>query len=293
MCAYQNHIVIPVDFSEQSLIALQQTYNLAQVTLSDITLLHVIDETLFHSMLSLFSDKEEKEAAYIADIKLRLDKLAKEVETSTGVQIKIRIEKGKIYEVVNVVAEELNAAFIVMGTSGGSTIKKKFIGSNSVRVIGEAPCPVITIKGKHHREGCETIVLPLDLSKETKEKVGKCIEIANFFKSSVKVVTIVDTDDEFLVNKLTRQMDQVLEVLTHNNIKCGGEFFKSSDISDGVIKYAEKVSADLIIIMTQKELDFKGIFIGTESSQVINQSEIPVCSIRPMVRKDTTEFVIQ
>lgn len=293
MCAYQNHIVIPVDFSEQSLIALHQTYNLAQVTLSDITLLHVIDETLFHSMLSIFSDKEEKEATYLADIKARLDKIAKEVKTSTGVQINIRIEKGKIYEIVNAVAEELNAAFIVMGTSGESTLKKKFIGSNSVRVIGEAPCPVITIKGKHHRQGCETIVLPLDLSKETKEKVGKCIEIANFFKSSVKVVTIVDTDDEFLVNKLTRQMDQVLEVLAHNNIKCEGEFYKSNDISDGVLEYSNKVSADLIIIMTQKELDFKDFIIGTESSQIINHSEIPVCSIRPMERKDTTEFVIQ
>jgi nucleotide-binding universal stress UspA family protein len=293
MCAYQNHIVIPVDFSEQSLIALNQTYNLAQATLSDITLLHVIDETLFHSMLSIFSDKEEKEAAYIADIKLKLEQIAKDVETSTGVAIKIRIEKGKIYETVNKVAEELNAAFIVMGTSGETTLKKKFIGSNSVRVIGEAPCPVITIKGKHHRQGCETIVLPLDLSKETKEKVGKCIEIANFFKSSVKVVTIVDTDDEFLVNKLTRQMDQVLEFLTENNIKCEGEFFKSNDISDGVLEYAEKVSADLIIIMTQKELEFKDFIIGTESSQIINHSEIPVCSIRPMQRKDTTEFVIQ
>jgi nucleotide-binding universal stress UspA family protein len=293
MCAYQNHIVIPVDFSEQSLIALNQTYNLAHLTKSDITLLHVIDETLFHSMLSIFGDKEEKESAYIADIKLRLEQIAKDVETTTGVEIKIRIEKGKIYETVNKVAEELNAAFIVMGTSGETTLKKKFIGSNSVRVIGEAPCPVITIKGKHHRQGCETIVLPLDLSKETKEKVGKCIEIANFFKSSVKVVTIVYTDDEFLVNKLTRQMDQVLEFLTENNIKCEGEFFRSNDISDGVLEYAEKVSADLIIIMTQKELEFKDFIIGTESSQIINQSDIPVCSIRPMQRKDTTEFVIQ
>lgn len=39
MCAYQNHIIIPVDFSEQSMIALNQTFNLARLTKSDITLL--------------------------------------------------------------------------------------------------------------------------------------------------------------------------------------------------------------------------------------------------------------
>jgi hypothetical protein len=44
--------------------------------------------------------------------------------------------------------------------------------------------------------------------------------------------------------------------------------------------------------MTQKELEWTEYLIGTESQQIINESEIPVCSIRPMVRKDTTEFVI-
>ena len=33
-------------------------------------------------------------------------------------------------------------------------------------------CPVITIKGKDHIEGCDNIILPLDLEKETKEKVS-------------------------------------------------------------------------------------------------------------------------
>jgi nucleotide-binding universal stress UspA family protein len=59
-----------------------------------------------------------------------------------------------------------------------------------------------------------------------------------------------------------------------------------------VLKYADKVNADLIIIMTQQELEFTDFFIGTASAYIINNSEIPVCSIRPMERKDTTEYVI-
>ncbi len=39
-----NHILIPVDFSEQSLIAISQSYNIARLYNSEITLLHVIDE---------------------------------------------------------------------------------------------------------------------------------------------------------------------------------------------------------------------------------------------------------
>jgi nucleotide-binding universal stress UspA family protein len=292
MCAYKNHIVIPIDFSEQCLIALNQTYNLARLTKSDITLLHVIDGDMFSAMISIFGDKEEKEKIYREGISVELDKLANEARAKSGLEIKTRIEKGKIYDCVNEVATELEAAFIVMGTSGASTLKKKMIGSNAVRVIGDAPCPVITIKGKEHRSGCNTIVLPLDLSKETKEKVGKCIEIAAFFNSAVKVMSIVDTNDEFFKNKLTRQMNQVLEFLQNSGISCTGEFINDDDIAEGVLKYADKVNADLIIIMTQQELEFTDYFIGTASAHIINNSEIPVCSIRPMERKDTTEYVI-
>jgi nucleotide-binding universal stress UspA family protein len=52
------------------------------------------------------------------------------------------------------------------------------------------------------------------------------------------------------------------------------------------------VNADLIIIMTQKELEWRQFIIGTESQQIINGTEIPVCSIRPIERKDTTEYVV-
>ena len=61
MCAYQNHIIIPVDFSEQSMIALNQTFNLARLTKSDITLLHVIDGDVFSSMINIFSHNDFKE----------------------------------------------------------------------------------------------------------------------------------------------------------------------------------------------------------------------------------------
>lgn len=288
----QNHIVVPVDFSEQSIIALGQTYNLARITGADITLVHVIDSTLLSSVMNLFTSHETQESLLRTGIQTELDKLAKEAFTNSGISIKTRIEKGKIYEEIVKLAEELSAAFIIMGTSGETTIKKKFIGSNAVRVINEAHCPVITIKGKEHRQGCKTIVLPLDFSRESKEKVGKCIEIARYFNSAVKVISVIDTSDEFLVNKLTRQMDQVTEFISSHQIQVTGELIHGDDIPEEIMTYSKKSEADLIMIMTQQELIWTEYFIGTASQEIINNSEIPVCSIRPIERKDTMEFTI-
>ncbi|MFN0187268.1 MAG: universal stress protein [Bacteroidia bacterium] len=292
MSSEKRNIIVPVDFSDQSKIALSQTYNLAKMAHADITLLHVIDEALFKSFLHLFKNNEEQEAMILEEARTKLEEFANEARKKSGLVFNCQVERGKIYETVTQVAEELDAMFIVMGTAGESSLKKKFIGSNAVRVIGDAHCPVITIKGQQHRSGCDVILLPLDLSKETKEKVVKCIEIAKFFKSIVKVVTVVTTSDEFLINKMERQMDQVLNFIKDHEITCTGEFLKGNDISDEVLAHANEINADLIMIMTQQELEWTEYFIGTESQQIINNSEIPVCSIRPIKRKDMTEFVI-
>ncbi|MBK7964508.1 MAG: universal stress protein [Bacteroidetes bacterium] len=292
MSIEKRNIIVPIDFSEQSKIALSQTYNLAKMAKADITLLHVIDEALFESILHLFKNNEEHENMIRKEALEKLETLALEARSKSGLVFNCRVEKGKIYETVTEIAEELEAMFIVMGTAGESSIKKKFIGSNAVRVIGDAHCPVITIKGQQHRSGCDIILLPLDLSKETKEKVVKCVEIAKFFQSVIKVITIVTTSDEFLINKMERQMDQVLNFIKDHTVECTGEFIKGNDISDGVLAHAQEINADLIIIMTQQELEWTEYFIGTESQQIINNSEIPVCSIRPIKRKDTTEYVL-
>ncbi|MFN9597057.1 MAG: universal stress protein [Bacteroidota bacterium] len=160
-------------------------------------------------------------------------------------------------------------------------------------MVREAVCPVITIKGKEHRFGIKHILLPLDLTKETKEKVNKAINIARMFGSVIHIVTIVESKDEFINNKLTRQMDQVSEHIVEAGIQCTSEFVKGGDVVDEILKVAERTQSDLIMIMTQQEVGFTDLFISSAAQEVINRSEVPVLSIRPMPRKDTTTFTIQ
>jgi nucleotide-binding universal stress UspA family protein len=284
----QNKILVPIDFSEQSIIALKQSYNLAKLTKSEILLIYVIDEDFLKSLENIFAE-DYYEDPVRDQIQTRLDKLANEVKNETGVTVNTTIRKGKIYEEIVLVAKEVEAKFIIMGTHGKVGLKKKFLGSNASRVIKEAECPVITIKGKEHHFGCKKIVLPLDLSRETKEKVDKAIELAGFFGSGIYIVSIVESNDEFLMNKLTRQMNQVKEIIESNNISVHTEFVKSSDISEEIINYAEKIDADLIIIMTQQEIYWTEMFIGFAAQEIINNSNVPVLTIRPHL-KSIVEF---
>jgi nucleotide-binding universal stress UspA family protein len=288
MSSYNNHILVPIDFSEQALIALDQSYNLARLTKADITLLYVMDEE-HKNLFSIFGKEKKRKAEekkYQKGIKAKLETLAKDTMAKSGVNVYTRIKTGKIYDEILDVAKELNAAFVIMGTRGQVSLKKKFIGSNALRVVKEAHCPVITIKGKKHRAGCKYIVLPLDLTQETKEKVGKAIELANYFGSAIKLVTVINTDDEIITKKLTLQMKQVESFIKKQKIVVTSEFVTNRNVAEGVIKYAKKVKADLIMIMTQSEMDWTDLFIGSTAQEIINDSEIPVLSIHPMDRPE-------
>ena len=284
-----SHILVPIDFSEQSNIALGQSYNIARLSNADITLIHVIDDDRVPLLGALVNRRKEYDEIMENAISEKLQQLAKETAGKSGLNVNVLIRRGKVYEEIVDAAKDLNSSFIIMGTNGSVGIKR-FIGSNALRVIKEALCPVITIKGKHHNPGCKNIVLPLDLTKESREKVNKAIEIAKFFDSTIHVLSIVEDNDEFAVNKLKRQLEQVEEFIQEKNIKCTTRFIIGHDIPKEVNAFAKEIDADLTMIMTQQEMDWTDLFIGSQAQEVINNSEIPVLSIRPMLRKDMSVF---
>ena len=292
MSSPKKQILVPIDFSDQSHIALEQSYNLAREYKAEITTLYVIDDS--NILGKLFGKTDE--ASLKKKIEAKMNELAAETEKKSGIKINVLIARGTIYDKIVEVADLIKAVMIIMGTNGTVGSKKKFIGSNALRVVREAKCPVITIKGKHHRNGCKNIVLPLDLTKETKEKVTKAIELAKLGTgAAIRIVSVLFTTDEFVVNRLTRQLGQVKNFIEKAGIECTAEIVKGikgeESLGQNIIDYANKVEGDLIMIMTQQEVEFTQYFVGSAAQEIINTSDIPVISVIPSMKKDTTVFV--
>ena len=271
MEASTNCILAPLDFSEQSLIALGQSYNLAKFTNSKLVLLHVL------------TDKSDK------DISTMLQKRAEKVRAEAGVEVEVRIEKGDIFKKILEVSNEIKPLFIILGLNSSIGLDK-IVGHNAFRLVRESKFPVITIRGKQHKMGCENILLPLDLTKETREKVGKAIELAKFFGATIRVLCIFSHKQRSMENKLISYSHQVRNFIKEKGVHCTIKTIEWDDAAKIVIDYAQKNDTDLIMIMTKEELSVKEFFIGTVAQRIVNTSEIPVLSIRPSERKDTTRF---
>ncbi len=264
-----NSILIPILSEEQTVIALGQSYNLARLTNSKIVILGV--ETPEHPVKKLLLE------------------LAKIATSKSGQPIETIIREGNIYDEIDKVADVLSPLFIMIGLTAKLGIGN-IMSKNAFKMVRESKHPVITIRGKVHRDGCKTILLPVDLSKETREKVRRAIELAKLFHSDIRVISILTEKDEDSENKLISYSNQVWKFIKDQGIRCTIKTLRGKDIPKMVLDYGNEVQADLVLIMTKAELSLKEIFIGTVAQRIISESDIPVLSFRPMVRKDTSAW---
>ena len=286
-------ILVPIGFSDQSIIAMHQAMNLARIKGSEVVLLSVIESS--NPMLDLFISEDKDTVKMKNLVKEKLDSLSQECSERYSVEINTMVGTGYVYEKICEIADLIDASLIVMGTNGAHKgITRRFIGSNAEKVVRSAKCPVITIKGKNHRDGCNNILLPLDLAKETKEKVTYAIEYARYWDSNVRLVSVVLKDNIDIKNKLQRNLDQVEKFILDSGVRCTSDLFEAEhkrSLLDVVLDFQKSLDADLIMIMTKKEESLSDSLSVTARSLIYN-SDIPVMSIHPKSRRHIARSTI-
>jgi nucleotide-binding universal stress UspA family protein len=280
-----SQVLIPIDFSEQSLIALDQSHNLAKFYNADLILLYIIEKGGLFNFSKKGGDDEVQKREY----KQKLDQLATEISRKYNINTHTVVVSGRVHEKILDTANEIGAKLIIMGIHQASKdIKTKLTGSNVAKVVREAKCPVITIRGKEMREGCKNIVIPIDLTKESREKVDYAIELGKLYGATIHTISTLYTVDEEAAKRLVKHVKQVKKSIKAAGVNCTIEIISivrgNETVESAIINYAKLMQADLLMIMTQQEGEMKPFFIGSTAENIINNSEIPVMSIVPSVR---------
>ncbi|MCH8905317.1 MAG: universal stress protein [Bacteroidetes bacterium] len=275
-------ILVPIDFSEESMNALTYASYIAKKLKAEITILHVLESYEHNTAIG----KKTLNDIIKRGVKTKLDDIVKNDNNLTGVKTKVMHKTGKIYKEIDDVAVHGIFGLIVMGTHGASGIKnlkRVMLGTNAYRVIHSSPCPVITIrKGKKYPK-FENIVLPVDITKETRYKIRFAIEWARIFGSTINVVSVSRFIEEFFVDlgKLRFQLKDVENKIKAADIPCTTKMIRHNDIADSILKYSKKLNADLTIIMTRQERKWDDFIVGSSAKHVIDNSQTPVLSVRP------------
>lgn len=236
---------------------------------------------------SIFSDDQKNEMLIIIDE--RLAEIAGKAALSSNVPVNYRIEKGRIHSKILDVAREIGAQFIFMGknSSEQEDEQEKHLGVNTSRVVRGSSCPVVVVGSKPAHEGYRQILLPLDLTRESRQKVTMGIELARFFGAGIKVVSaLLPKNDRVESGRLYQQGEQVTDFISSAGIDCTFELIESKgdekSIVPAILNYAKQQGdIDLIIILNDQELGLVEYFIGSGAQEFIRMSDIPVMTIKP------------
>lgn len=264
-------ILIPVDFSKQSFVAVKQAYNLARFTQSKLVLMHVSPDSY-------------------ANHKKELDDLAAATKAESGLEVDTLSLKGDVYELTDQIANELNSSLIVIGLDTHVRFRK-FLGINNVsKFIKNAPCPVITIRAIENRNGCKNIVIPLDLNSDSRQKVPIALQLAHYYKADIKVVSVFHPDDHKYENDLLPYIYQVKKYVKQHGVNCTNKSIPSEHIAETIVEYANKNEGDLIVQMNKTNVSLGEMFSELWPEKLVDISNIPVLSINPLVRESNASF---
>lgn len=273
----EKEIIVGIDFSKGSLNALKFAVTLAKHLGSNLTMVWVDKPQNPESVY------DNGAGTYRKEVHRRFDELIEEYSSELkGLKLQYKIRAGKVYEEIAYHAKYNDASYVISGTHGISGFEELWIGSNANRIVSVSPCPVVTIRqGYAVKNALKRIVLPIDSTPETRQKAAYALEIAKAFNSEVHLVGMYVSKVSTLRKRVDNYMSQLLEYFNKGGVHVVNTSIEANNLTSDLLGYAEKVNADLLVIMTEQETSTANILLGPYAQQLVNHSPIPVLSIHP------------
>ena len=139
-------VLVPIDFSDYSKIALKYAADFAQKFNAEMILIYVVEPVIYPPDFSLGQIAIPSiNTEWDIKAKEELDKLA-DTEISNAITVKTIIKTGKPFIEVIETASEEDVDIIIIASHGHSGMEHILFGSTAEKVVRKAPCPVLTLR---------------------------------------------------------------------------------------------------------------------------------------------------
>jgi len=212
----------------------------------------------------------------------KLNQLKADIKAEFNIDASSIIKVGPPSNEISKVAKELNISLIVMGTHGYSPLEELVIGSTALKVITKSPCPTMAMSNAAKHKGYKKILIPIDTSGNSRQKVNYTLELAKKFNSTVQAIALLTGSEESEKPAMELILHQIEKLAAEKGVKYESEVICDvKNRATTTVNQIEKAGADLVIIMTDQDAELSGFFLGPYSQQVIHLSKVPVLAIKP------------
>lgn len=296
------HVLVPIDFSERSLKAIEFGLPLLKSLGADLQLVHVLaPDYPLASMAAMPLIVPELEVGQ--RVRRRLRDVARKYSIELGPE-NIHARKGQPFVEICRLARERGIDLIVTSTRGNTGLRHLVLGSTAERIVRYSPCPVLVVRGVDRKKKAGgngktpvhalrfgRILVPIDFSECSMKGLAWAKAFAQQFGASLILLNSVVppyyvTADEYARYNFPRLLDQAektsqkqMRDLIEKTDWQGVEVQPSLQIGHAGRQTCARAldhGADMIVTSTHGTTGFKHVLIGSTAEYVVRHAACPV-----------------
>ena len=243
-------IVVPTDFSDQSINAIHYAFGLAHALGLRIELMHVHHPVVDpHNAVVLDTDMGETN-------RIQLTRLADELQANHhhgggyAMPVETLFEVGYPLPMIVARSRRPDVAMLVMGTLGATNILDNLFGNVSSSVASQAHCPVLLIPPDAQFSAPHKIMVAFDSELVEGRSLDRLLTFNDDFKAHLDFVHVAGKDEVFdqIRNKLMQQLLDRGDIQFSFDIR---EISNSHDIASQLDRYAVETNPDLLTVIAR------------------------------------------
>jgi len=289
------NVLVPIDFSAPSLEAIEAALPLIKHFGADLHLVHVFEPDYpASSMVAIPLVVPELE---VGERVRRLRDVAEDYSVPLRRE-NIHAIKGRPFEEICRLAQEIDIDLIVIATRGNTGLKHLVLGSTAERVVRYSPCPVLVVRGSDSRKKpvpklatFQKILVPVDFSDCSMKGLEYAKKLAREFRAklillhSIALQYYVASDEyarydlPLLLEQIDEAAKQQMRDLVQQTNWNGVEVETSIQIGHAgqqICTEATEHNAGLIAISTHGRTGFKHVLLGSTAEYVVRHASCPV-----------------
>jgi nucleotide-binding universal stress UspA family protein len=277
-------ILVPIDFSNCSLHALEFASVIAKKSGSGLTLFNVqYNPSNYVSAPNIYTALNtvglDSRRLFIA-LKSNIEKSLNDLKTKRymeGVRAGVKVvSSSSVYKSILDYAEKSQFDIIIMGTNGANKFTERLIGTNAERIVRFTSIPVMVVSKHIKRKKIENIVFPTDLTQKA-SRVFKFVKyFSDLFGAKIHILRVNLKSDHLRTSYAMGRMGLLIKNQEGN---FATEIVDSVSVEKGIIDYSRKVNADVIAIGARKRKGAARYFTDRITESILRLSDLPVLTI--------------
>jgi nucleotide-binding universal stress UspA family protein len=279
-------ILVAIDFSPISIVALRHALGIARRYHSNVSLLHVIDPSIYGLAGPDGISADTETALHDAE---RIEADLRRQGSLEGLKFDCTISAGPVWRTIAEAIEDKRSAALVLGTHGRSGLRKLALGSVAECAFREALCPVMTVgpkvlQAKSSGAEAKHFLVPTDLSSESLEALPYGLSLAGATGGDLTLLHVLKSKS----GDRKRQAESVREVEArfreflqpHPGAENQAHFLvEAGPPAEVIVRVAERDQTDIIIMGLRAWAEDSAPMWRTAYA-VVTQATCPVLSMR-------------